>query len=416
MSFDSLEVFQHLGSGIRVTLQTAYQPLFSFVDPLLIFTRFDFQSLLNKALSYEMSYRSDIKQKQHRQSLNDRRGFRGFGVIPEYQLNTVSKLTLGSVLYPGETVLRDRGRLEVPISIYVWFVSIFLAFDFDARTRYLSLLSNECFVPSLTEQFFKKVRRSTCGVFEIIPSVASLGCKLFFAQRPDMISSFMDYDYIKTQPGMIEWITFCNNLNNIDSSYIKMVPATQVKNISLTSNWSTTFCSIHLCSDGTLKTLPYSDFKRTTVPAIHIADANVANLTLNEPYNDSTSGQDTTRPYVPYESFLYSCPLTDDSVAHHMVRRALGIDENSFDDKGKVNESPTTPPPNNGASSRRSTTFFSRTKKKNVDVNKNNVKDQKLLGTMEVSKSSDFATKFKKFVDDMMLNHIGKQIYIYSVA
>lgn len=340
---------QSLSSGISVCIDLGTTSKFSVANPYEIFKHISFTSLLNRMISDEVLLRGSVLQSGVRRSLLNTRGFKGFGLVPNLQFNTNTKMMSGNINFPDSVVLRDRSNVEIPISIYIWIPAVLLAFDKKSRSFYISKLSNDCNVPSFVVQLFRKVRYSICGIYTVDPEIILSEVSSFVHDNPQFIGTLLDPAFILSEQGIEDYIRFCNFLFHIDPSYVKTEKAVVLKNISYDSAFITTFNAIHVLSlsTPTARVLPENTFKGAVVPAIHIVDALLMNVRLFTKGSNITNGEsDSYFESPPIDGRLYRTQLCEQTISIQIIRRALGIDENEPDSKGHsnpVNPTPDTP-------------------------------------------------------------------------
>lgn len=88
---------QSLSSGISVCIDLGTTSKFSVANPYEIFKHISFTSLLNRMISDEVLLRGSVLQSGVRRSLLNTRGFKGFGLVPNLQFNTNTKMMSGNI-------------------------------------------------------------------------------------------------------------------------------------------------------------------------------------------------------------------------------------------------------------------------------------------------------------------------------
>lgn len=306
----------HPEFGITAQLKIVSTSIFSIIKPFSIFSdefgfynKDNFVALVQTMFLHESTLRNSSEFNEVRMNFVS---FPGFPSTPTGNLNNRFK---------GNNPLVTQIIQRVPVSLTIWFPMHIIAFDIESRTLFQSLICSDIQLPILLKELFLRTRISTIGSFFIKPKLDTDDCELFYSSVDFLKDTFLDYKYLRTKEGMLNYIAYLTLLSN--SSYCKTFSSTIIRDISITSGFTITQLAISVsesCSN-LVHVMQGNSFPNGSPTFVHFLDAIIS---CQRQYDENSVFTSTSfSPFVSFEG------INQSSIAKWIVHRSLGHTTNS---------------------------------------------------------------------------------------
>lgn len=306
----------HSEFGITAQLKIVSNSIFSIIKPFRIFSddygfynKDNFVALVQTMFLHESTLRNSSEFNEVRMNYVS---FPGFPSTPTGNLNNRFK---------GNTSQVNQIIQRVPVSLTIWFPMHIIAFDIESRTLFQSLICSDIQLPILLKELFLRTRISTIGSYFIKPKLDTDDCDLFYSSVDYLNNTFLDYKYLRTKEGMLNYIAYLTLLSQ--SGYCKSFDSSVIRGISITSGFTITQLAISVsesCSNF-VHVMQGNSFPNGSPTFVHFLDAIIS---CQKQYDENNVYTNTSfSPFVSFEG------ITQSSTAKWIVHRSLGHTTNS---------------------------------------------------------------------------------------
>jgi hypothetical protein len=316
------QFYKHLNSGshpefgITAQLKIVSTSIFSIIKPFSIFAddfgfynKDNFVALVQTMFLHESTLRNSSEFNEVRMNFVS---FPGFPSTPTGNLNNRFKDNISQV---SQIIQR------VPVSLTIWFPMHIIAFDIESRTLFQSLICSDIQLPILLKELFLRTRISTIGSYFIKPKLDTSDCDLFYSSVDFLKDTFLDYKYLRTKEGMLNYIAYLTLLS--ESRYCKTFDSSIIRDISITSGFTITQLAISVsesCSN-LVHVMQGNSFPNGSPTFVHFLDAIIS---CQKQYDENNVYSNTSfSPFVSFEG------INQSSTAKWIVHRSLGHTTNS---------------------------------------------------------------------------------------